>query len=52
MDTRRKLEEFNRLTGRTSRIGDITSGLWDGRNDIRTGNGAYRAIDDAIADLL
>ena len=51
-DAKRQIEEFDKSTGRTWRIGDIAFGLWDNRGEYRTGKGAYRASDDAIADLL
>ena len=51
-DAKRQIEEFNQMTGRTWRIGDIAFGLWDNRGEYRTGKGAYRVSDDAIADLL
>jgi hypothetical protein len=51
-DAKRQIEEFDESTGRTWRIGDIAFGLWDNRGEYRTGKGAYRASDDAIADLL
>jgi len=51
-DAKRQIIEFDQMTGRTWRIGDISFGLMDNRGEYRTGKGAYRASDDAIADLF
>lgn len=51
-DAKRQIIEFDQMTGRAWRLGDITFGLWDNRGEYRTGKGAYRVSDDAIADLF
>lgn len=51
-DAKRQIVNFDAMTGRQWRIGDIVFGLWDSRGEYRSGKGAYRASDDAIADLL
>jgi hypothetical protein len=51
-DAKQQIADFDQMTGRTWRIGDIAFGLWDNRGEYRTGKGAYRASDDAIADLF
>jgi len=51
-DTKRQIADFDQITGRIWRIGDIAFGLWDNRGEYRTGKGAYRASDEAIADLF
>jgi len=50
-DGKRQIADFDLMTGRTWRIGDIAFGLQDSRGEQRTGKGAYRVSDDAIADL-
>lgn len=51
-DARQQIADLDQTTGRAWRIGDIAFGLWDNRGEFRTGKGAYRASDDAIADLF
>lgn len=51
-DAKRQIEVIDQATGRSWRIGDIGFGLQDSRSEMRTGKGAYRASDDAIADLF
>lgn len=51
-DAKRQIEVIDKATGRKWRIGDIGFGLQDSRSEMRTGKGAYRVSDDAIADLF
>ena len=51
-DAKRQITEFDQTTGRTWRIGDIAFGIVDNRAEFRTGKGAYRSADDAIADVF
>ena len=51
-DAKRQIMEFDQLTGRNWRIGEITFGICDNRSEVRSGKGAYRVSDDAIADLF
>jgi hypothetical protein len=51
-DAKGQIEVLNQATGRSWRIGDIGFGLQDNKSEYRTGKGAYRASDDAIADLF
>ena len=51
-DAKRQINEFDQLTGRSWRIGDIAFGILDNRGEYRSSKGAYRVSDDAIADLF
>ena len=51
-DAKRQINEFDQLTGRHWRIGDIAFGILDNRGEYRSSKGAYRASDVAIADLF
>jgi hypothetical protein len=50
-DAQRQIAEFDRMTGRVWRIGDIAFGLREQPSSQRTEKGAFRVSDDAIADL-